>query len=64
MSTLWEDTDDCAKQYMRAVTIYLMTVLSYSYGIVLDCTLNAPVHENNAVDGLNSTEKLTLKGKM
>ena len=27
MSTVWEDTDDRAKQYIRALAIYLMTIL-------------------------------------
>ena len=44
MSTVWEDTDGCAKQYRCALDIYLMTVLSYSYGIIMDCSINAPGH--------------------
>ena len=28
MSTVWEDTDGCAKQCMCALDIYLMAVLS------------------------------------
>ena len=62
MSTLWEDTDGCAKQYMCALYIYLMIVFSYSYGIIIDRAINAPGHVNNIVDGLNSKEKLYLKG--
>ena len=27
MSTVWEDTDGCSKEYMCALAIYLMTVL-------------------------------------
>ena len=41
-----------------------MTVLSYSYGIIMDSTINVPVHGNNVVDGLNATENRFLKGKM
>ena len=29
MSTVWEDTDDCANKYRCALAIYLITVLSY-----------------------------------
>ena len=41
-----------------------MTVLSYSYGIIMDCTINAPGHGNNVVDGLNAMDKRYLKGEI
>ena len=36
MSTVWEDTNGFDNQYMYALAIYLMTVLSYSYGIIMN----------------------------
>ena len=57
MSTVWEDTDGCAKKYSRDLAIYWMAVLSSSYGIILDRAINSPGHGNNVVDGLNTTEK-------
>ena len=30
----------------------------------MDHAINAPVHKNNAIDGLNATEKRYLKGKV
>ena len=62
MSTVWEDTYGCAKQYMCALAIYLMIVLSSSYGIIIDSAINAPVYGNNVVDGLNETYKRCVKG--
>ena len=44
MSTVWEDTDGCAKQYRCALDIYVITVLSSSYGIIVDYAINAPGH--------------------
>ena len=41
-----------------------MTVLSYSYGIIMECEINVPGHGNNVVDGLNATGKYDLKGKL
>ena len=38
-----------------------MTVLSYLYGIIMDLSINAPVHVGNFFGGLNSTEILYLK---
>ena len=64
ISTVWEDTDGCAKKYKCALAIYLMTVLSSSYGITMDRTINAPVHGKNVVYGLNATDTNYLKDKM
>ena len=50
------------KQYICALEIYLMTLLSSSYGIIMDHAINAPGRGNNAVQGLNATYKLYLKG--
>ena len=41
-----------------------MDVLSYSYGIIMDHTINAPGNGKNVVDELNATYKRYLKGKM
>ena len=41
-----------------------MTVLSSSYGIIMDSAMNAPGRGKNAVDGLNATDKRYLKGEM
>ena len=62
MSTVWEDTDGCAKQYRWALDIYLMTVLSSSYGIIIYRAINSPVHLKKVVGGLNATDKGCLKG--
>ena len=64
MSTVWEDTNGFAKKYRHALDIYLMTVLSYPYGIIMDFLINVTVHGNNVVDVLNGTDKHYLKGKI
>ena len=64
MSTLWEDTNGCAKKYRCALDIYLMLVISSSYGIIIYRAINSPGHGNNVVDGLNATEKRYLKEQM
>ena len=62
MSTVWEDTVDCTKKYRYALDIYLMTMLSCLYGIVMDLAINVPGRVNNDVDGFNTMEKINLKG--
>ena len=37
-----KDTDGCVNQYRCALAIYSMNFLSYSYGIIIDITINAP----------------------
>ena len=64
MPIVWEDTDGCAKQYRWALSIYLMTVLSSSYGIIMDHAINAPGHLKNVFDVLNATDKRYLKEQM
>ena len=34
-----------------------MTVLSYSYGIIMYFSINTPGHGNDGVDGMNATNK-------
>ena len=62
MSTVLEDTNGCSKHYRCDLAIYLMTVLLSPYGIIMDCTINALGRGNNAVDGINETDKNYLKG--
>ena len=61
MLTVWEDTDGCANKYRCALAIYLMTVLSSSYGIIINRAINAPVHGNDVVYGINATDKHYFK---
>ena len=44
--------------------IYLMTLLYYLYGIIIDCAINTTGHINIFVDGLNATQKSYLKEQM
>ena len=63
MSIVWEDTGGWFKKYRFDLAIYLITVLSYSYGIIMNFSINAPGHGKNDVDGLSPTERKYLKGK-
>ena len=64
MSTLWFNTDGCANTYRCDLDIYLMTVLSYLYGITMDHAINEPVHGKNVVDAINDTEKPYFREQM
>ena len=47
ISIVWKDTDGCAKQYKCALAIYLINLLSSSYVIIMDCSINATAHEKH-----------------
>ena len=64
MSKVWEDTNGCAKKYICVLGIYVITVLSYSYGIITDRSINAHGHINNVVYEINAMDKHYLKGGM
>ena len=61
MSKMWEGTDGCAKKYRCVLDVYLITVLSYSYGIIMYCSINAPGNVKNDVYGINAMYKRYLR---
>ena len=63
MSTVWKDTNGYDKKYRCASYVYI-TMLSYSYSIIMDRAMNSYCHENNVVDILNATDKCYLREQM
>ena len=61
MSTVWEDNDSCEKIFRCVLAVYLMTMLSSLYDIIMYRAINAPGHGNNSVNVLNPTDKHYLK---
>ena len=57
LSTIWENTDDCAEQYICASAMYLMSVMSHCYCIIIDRGISAPEHGKEVVGGLNAFDK-------
>ena len=57
LSTIWENTDGRAEQYICASTLYLMSVMSQCYSITIDRGISAPGHGKEVVDGLNDVDK-------
>ena len=62
-STVWEDTYGCDKQYRCSLVCYLMTLLSSSWGIIMDIAIYLPAHGKNIVDEINATEKLYCRNR-
>ena len=36
LSTIWEETDGCAKQYHCALALYLLSMVASRFGIIID----------------------------
>ena len=64
MSIVLEDTGGCAKKSVCALNIYLITLLSSSYVIIMFRAINAPRHGKKVVDGLNADDKGYLNEQM
>ena len=54
-STIREDKYGCAEQYRCSTELYLLSMLSHTYKILIDCVVEAPEHGIVFVDGLNAT---------
>ena len=57
LSTIWENTDGCAEQYRCASALYLRSVISQTYSVIVDWVISAPGHGKEGVDGLNAVDK-------
>ena len=56
-TTMWEETDGCAKQYRCATAMYLLSLISVRFNIVIDRAVGAQGHGKDIVDGLNATDE-------
>ena len=55
--TIWENTDGCADQYRCASELYLVSIMSQCYSIIIDRGISSPGHGKEVVDGLNEIDK-------
>ena len=56
LSTILENTDGCAEQYRCASALYLMSLMSQTYSIIIDRGISSTVHGKEVVDGLNAVD--------
>ena len=57
LSAIWENNDGFAEKYICASTLYLMSVMSQCYSIIIDWGISAPSHDKEVVDGINAIDK-------
>ena len=53
LSTIWENNDGWAEQYICASALYLMSVLSQRHSIIFDWGISATGHGKEVVDVIN-----------
>ena len=58
--TMWDQTDGCAKQYRCSIAYYMVSLISKSYQIVLDRSVDTPRHGEDVVGGFNASKKQYL----
>ena len=54
LSTIWENTDGCTEKYRCASELYLISVMSQCYSVIIDRGISAPRHGKEVADGLNA----------
>ena len=52
-----ENTDGCVEQYICASSLYLMSVMSQCYSVIIDRGISAPGNGREVVNGLNGIGK-------
>ena len=57
LSTIWENTDGCAEEYICASALYLISVMTQCYSVIIDCDISAPGNVKEVIDGINAIDK-------
>ena len=57
LSTIWENIDGCTEHYICATVLYLMSMLSQAFSVIIDHGINLSGHSIEVVDGLNAIDK-------
>ena len=57
MITIRENTDGCAKQYICASALYLMSVMYQCYSVIIDRGISASGNDKEVLDGLNAVDR-------
>ena len=55
-----ENIDCCVNHYICATTLYLISMLSQSFSVIIDRDICSPVHGKEVVDDLNAIYNMFL----
>ena len=57
LTKIWGNTDDCAEYYICASALYLTSVMSKCYSVIIDHGISATIHRKEVVGGINDIDK-------
>ena len=57
LSTIWEDTDGCADQYICTSALYIMSIMLQCYSDIIDRGISAPGCSKEVVYSINAIDK-------
>ena len=60
LSMLWVNTYGCAEQYQCAMELFLLSMLSKAFYVIIRPGISAPGHGIKEVYGLNTSDKSFL----
>ena len=60
MSNTWVNTDGCVEQYCCETSLYLLSMLTNAYNIIIYRSVGDPGHGRDVIDGLNDTHKIFI----
>ena len=58
--TIWGETDGFDEHYIFETALYLISMLSQAFSVIIDLDISAPGHGREVVDGLNAIDKSFL----
>ena len=59
-STIWENNDGCADQYICETAVSLLSMLVHAYNVIIDICGGEVRHDREVVCGLSATDKQFL----
>ena len=60
LSTIGESTNDCAENYICDTSLYLVSMLSQAFSIIVDHGIRVPGNDREVLDGINVIVKRFL----
>ena len=60
LSIIWENTNGCAEHYRYVTELYLISMLSQVFSVIIDRGISAPGHGREVSNGPDTTEKRFL----
>ena len=61
---IYDATDGCIKQYIRIDAVWLLSVLSFIYTVIIDRCINSIVYGRIKIDSINRYNKTYLRQKV